>query len=46
MFDPELVTDRNFATALVFMVMIGVMMLVVGAEAAPSAADEDVVGHP
>ena len=26
MFDPELVTDRNFATALVFMVMIGVMM--------------------
>lgn len=26
MFDPELVTDRNFVTALIFMVMIGVMM--------------------
>lgn len=26
MFDPELVTDRNFATSLIFMVMIGVMM--------------------
>lgn len=26
MFDPELVTDRNFGTALIFMVMIGVMM--------------------
>ena len=26
MFDPELVTDRNFVTALAFMIMIGVMM--------------------
>ena len=26
MFDPELVTDRNFATSLMFMVMIGIMM--------------------
>ena len=26
MFDPELVTDRNFVTSLIFMVMIGVMM--------------------
>lgn len=26
MFDPELVTDRNFVTSLIFMIMIGVMM--------------------
>lgn len=26
MFDPELVTDRNFATSLIFMIMIGIMM--------------------
>lgn len=26
MFDPELVTDRNFVTSLLFMVMIGIMM--------------------
>lgn len=26
MFDPELVTDRNFVTALIFMIMIGIMM--------------------